>query len=87
MSLEVLARLTAVTDRLYYTEAEAAEKCAIDHKTLAAHARAGHVRYIAIGFGSRRQHRRYAPEDLKELRERLGRYNLQTQEAKATVGD
>src|SRR5262245_43128836 len=74
-------------ERLFYTEAEAAAMVAIDQKTLAAHARAGHVRFMLIGFGKRRQRRRYTLEDLQELRANLGRLQCpSTAPGKRTAG-
>lgn len=53
--------------KLLYSAKEAAGALDIDTKTLRAHVRAGDIRYVLIGTGQKKQHRKYTRSDLEEF--------------------
>ncbi len=53
--------------KLLYSPKEAAAALDIDTKTLLAHVRAGDIRYVLIGTGAKKQHRKFTRSDLEEF--------------------
>lgn len=61
------------------TPAEVAAKLRCSKKTLAAHVRAGSIRYIIIGHGTKRPRRAFTEVDVEEFIERQTRRDLPVQ--------
>jgi excisionase family DNA binding protein len=56
-----------MVERLLISPSEAAKALGISPKTLLAHVRAGHIRYVRIGTGKKKQRRKFTRSDLEEF--------------------